>query len=91
MFLLFSLLMLPVFSFGAQAENEPVESLLSAVIQESYPDCKLSDYAPIGQPIFSFIGLPRLFVMEKMGSVSGKKLHIRRIDLVKLNVVHLTS
>ena len=29
--------------------------------------------------------------MEKMGSVSGKKLHIRRIDLVKLNVVHLTS
>jgi len=41
--------------------------------------------------IFSFIGLPRLFVMEKMGSVSGKKLHIRRIDLIKLNVVHLTS
>ena len=41
--------------------------------------------------IFSFIGLPWLLVMEKMGSVSGKKLHIRRIDLVKLNVVHLTS
>ena len=29
--------------------------------------------------IFSFIGLPWLLIMEKMGSVSGKKLHIAGI------------
>ncbi len=39
MLLLFSLLLLPIFSFGAQAENEPVESLLAAAIQENCPDC----------------------------------------------------
>ena len=57
MLLLFSFLMLPVFSFEAQAEIEPVESLLSAVIQESYPDCQLFDYAPIGQEKTEYIAL----------------------------------
>ena len=58
MLLLFSLLLLPVFSFGAQAENEPVESLLSAFIQENCPDCQLLDYAPIGQEQTEYIPSP---------------------------------
>ena len=49
--------MLPMFSFEAQVEIEPVESLLSAVIQESYPDCQLFDYAPIGQEKTEYIAL----------------------------------
>ena len=57
MLLLFSFLMLPVFSFEAQAEIELVESLLSAVIQESYPDCQLFDYASIGQEKTEYIAL----------------------------------
>ena len=55
MLLLFSLLLLPIFSFGAQAENEPVESLLAAAIQENCPDCQLLDYAPIGQEQTEYI------------------------------------
>jgi len=53
----FGFLMILVFSFGALADNEPVESLLSAVIQESYPDCELLDYAPIGQVKTEYIVL----------------------------------
>ena len=55
MLLLFSLLLLPIFSFGAQAENEPVESLLATAIQENCPDCQLLDYAPIGQEQTEYI------------------------------------
>ena len=55
--LFFGFLMILVFSFGALADNEPVESLLSAVIQESYPDCELLDYAPIGQAKTEYIVL----------------------------------
>ncbi len=57
MLLIFPLLVLPVFSFGAQAENEPVENILSAVIGQSCPDCQLFDYAPIGQEKTEYIVL----------------------------------
>ncbi len=55
--LLLCVLMIPVFSSGAQADNEPVESLLTAVIQESYPDCVLLKFAPIGPKKTEYIVL----------------------------------
>ena len=58
-FLTFFLCMMMVsacFSASA-AENEPVETLISTVLQSSYPGCQLFDYAPIGQEKTEYIVL----------------------------------
>ena len=39
----------------AEADNEPIETLISTVIQSSYPGCQLFDYAPIGQEKTEYI------------------------------------
>ena len=82
----FSFLMLPVFSFGAQAEIEPVERLLSAVIQESYPDCQLFDYAPIGQEKTEYIVLaldseekPAVMIVNTEQPAAGVEFHNEKI------------
>ena len=52
LFSFFAALIFIFFTFNVFAEEDQdstVESLLSAVIQESYPGCQLVDYAPIGQ------------------------------------------
>ena len=51
------LLLIPVFNSEARADNEPIEVLLSAVIRESYPDCQIFDYAPIGPEKTEYIVL----------------------------------
>ena len=86
MFMFFFLLMLPVFSFGAQAEIEPVESLLSAFIQESYPDCQLFDYAPIGQEKTEYIALaldseekPAVMIVNTEQPAAGVEFHNEKI------------
>jgi len=86
MLLLFPFLMLPVFSFGAQAEIEPVESLLSAVIQESYPDYQLFDYAPIGQEKTEYIALaldseekPAVMIVNTEQPAAGVEFHNEKI------------
>ena len=50
-------LMIFVFRPGARADNEPVETLLSSVIRESCPDCRVLDYAPIGPEQTEYIVL----------------------------------
>ena len=52
LFSFFAALIFIFFTFNVFAEEDQdstVESLLSAVIQESCPGCQLVDYAPIGQ------------------------------------------
>ena len=59
-FFLISVLCLVVISaclFMAAADNEPVETLISAVVNSSHPDCQLFDYAPIGQEKTEYIVL----------------------------------
>ena len=54
---LLCLLMISACFSAAGADNEPVETLLSSVIQSSYPDDQLFDYAPIGQEKTEYIVL----------------------------------
>ena len=41
------------------ADNEPIDALLSSIIQDDYPDYQLFDYAPIGQGNAEYIILAR--------------------------------
>ena len=41
------------------ADNEPIDALLSSVIQDDYPEQQLFDYAPIGQGNVEYIVLAR--------------------------------
>lgn len=51
------LLLMFVLNTEAKADNEPVETLLSTIIQRSYPDCQVFEYAPIGQKETEYIVL----------------------------------
>ena len=56
LFSFFAALIFIFFTFNVFAEEDQdstVESLLSAVIQESYPGCQLVDYAPIARALDS--------------------------------------
>jgi len=55
--LILCLIMVSACYFMAEADNEPVETLISSVVQSSYPGCQLFDYAPIGQEKTEYIVL----------------------------------
>ena len=54
---LLGLIMIAACFTVSEADNEPVETLISTVIQSSYPGCQLFDYAPIGQEKTEYIVL----------------------------------
>ena len=64
-----SILFIAVFCFScAVAGNEPIETLISSIIQRDYPDCQIFDYAPIGERKTEYIvlakdGADKSFVM----------------------------
>lgn len=85
--LLFTVLCLCACSAQADADHGPIDTMLSSVIHNSYPDYQLFDYAPIGKDNTEYILLARDSANKPIIMIVNTEQHATDIEFCNTSIM----